>query len=134
MYSSLSADILHLGIQPVMKGRQGKERERERQIINKGESRRVDGDKHACREAGRHFVIFAGSEGGVWNVVAKTSLSASWNNRSRQGRGGVGRGGLMFKTTLFTLRPSRRHQKHKPVMFLLRLNKDDIRKNTSGSK
>lgn len=26
---SLSADILHLGIQPVMKGRQRKERERE---------------------------------------------------------------------------------------------------------
>lgn len=44
MYSSLSADILHLGIQPVMKGRQGRERERERQIINKGASRRVDGE------------------------------------------------------------------------------------------
>lgn len=48
--------------------------------------------KHARREAGRHFVIFAGSKrgGGVWNVVAKTSLSASWNNRSGEGTGGGG--------------------------------------------
>lgn len=83
MYRTLSADILRLGIQPVMRGRQ--RREREREIINKGEQTCGWRDKRTetSREAGRHFVIFAGSEGGVWNVVAKTSLSASWNNRSR---------------------------------------------------
>lgn len=49
--------------------------------------RQEDRHKHTRREAGRHFVIFAGSEGGVWNVVAKTSVEASWNNRSREGGG-----------------------------------------------
>lgn len=43
------------------------------------------GNTHACRQASRHFVIFAWSKREVWHAVGKTSLSASWNNRQTRG-------------------------------------------------
>lgn len=121
---SLSAAILHLGSQAVMKGRQRKEKTERKtwETNNQGsEARAWTGRQEGARcgarkrarsgRGGRHFVIFARSKREVWQAVGKTSLSASWNNRKKGGGGG-----LILETTLLTLQVLIRHGKQGHIL------------------